>query len=196
MDGYDEVAHTLTESRVLKNTRHPFLTSLKYSFQTKDRLCFVMEYVNGGESFDVLARELNVDLMIQLLPQWSYGSGSQKELGLLQHFGESSMLTSSLEGLYITPQCTILLLLFVLSTVEFPYLDPDSAFTEMLKGSAPQLPCPDSPFVDMPSQQSPSCYHCLEQCEPAEKDILHKKMENILFRHSTLHRGGRWRVVQ
>uniref|UniRef100_A0A667YIH8 non-specific serine/threonine protein kinase n=1 Tax=Myripristis murdjan TaxID=586833 RepID=A0A667YIH8_9TELE len=46
----DEVAHTLTESRVLKNTRHPFLTSLKYSFQTKDRLCFVMEYVNGGET--------------------------------------------------------------------------------------------------------------------------------------------------
>uniref|UniRef100_A0A8D0D3H6 non-specific serine/threonine protein kinase n=1 Tax=Sander lucioperca TaxID=283035 RepID=A0A8D0D3H6_SANLU len=53
----DEVAHTLTESRVLKNTRHPFLTSLKYSFQTKDRLCFVMEYVNGGELFFHLSRE-------------------------------------------------------------------------------------------------------------------------------------------
>ncbi|KAF6718840.1 RAC-beta serine/threonine-protein kinase [Oryzias melastigma] len=45
----DEVAHTVTESRVLQNTRHPFLTTLKYAFQTNDRLCFVMEYANGGE---------------------------------------------------------------------------------------------------------------------------------------------------
>ncbi|XP_033115781.1 RAC-gamma serine/threonine-protein kinase-like [Anneissia japonica] len=52
----DEVAHTLTENRVLKTTRHPFLTSLKYSFQTPDRLCFVMEYVNGGELFFHLSR--------------------------------------------------------------------------------------------------------------------------------------------
>ncbi|CAD7093396.1 unnamed protein product [Hermetia illucens] len=47
----DEVAHTLTENRVLRNTNHPFLISLKYSFQTADRLCFVMQYVNGGELF-------------------------------------------------------------------------------------------------------------------------------------------------
>ncbi|XP_039247785.1 RAC-gamma serine/threonine-protein kinase-like [Styela clava] len=53
----DEVAHTLTESRVLQTTRHPFLTSLKYSFQTKDYLCFVMEYVNGGEIFFHLSRD-------------------------------------------------------------------------------------------------------------------------------------------
>ncbi|KAG8123526.1 hypothetical protein E2320_018899, partial [Naja naja] len=170
---------------------------------------------------------MDEDLMIHLLPQWSYGSGSQKERGLLQHFDESSMLTSSLEvgnnikpnsflhrprasarvknvsfpyyvqGLYITPQCTILLLLFVLSTVEFPYLDPDSAFTDItnlenhrfqysihtlisvtlscLTQNYEGLICehqntfhvsrnakrlsstaslPDSPFVDMPLQQS------------------------------------------
>uniref|UniRef100_A0A672NL48 V-akt murine thymoma viral oncogene homolog 3b n=1 Tax=Sinocyclocheilus grahami TaxID=75366 RepID=A0A672NL48_SINGR len=64
----DEVAHTLTESRVLKNTRHPFLTSLKYSFQTKDRLCFVMEYVNGGEvklfSFTFLGVQVSDVLVI------------------------------------------------------------------------------------------------------------------------------------
>ncbi|KAG8448757.1 hypothetical protein GDO86_015718 [Hymenochirus boettgeri] len=53
----DEVAHTLTESRVLQNTKHPFLTALKYAFQTSDRLCFVMEYANGGELFFHLSRE-------------------------------------------------------------------------------------------------------------------------------------------
>lgn len=72
----DEIAHTLTENRVLQMTNHPFLTvsilvssflapptfcyplqSLKYSFQTHDRLCFVMEYVNGGELFFHLSRE-------------------------------------------------------------------------------------------------------------------------------------------
>lgn len=51
-----EVAHALTENRVLRTTHHPFLISLKYSFQTADRLCFVMEYVNGGELFFHLRR--------------------------------------------------------------------------------------------------------------------------------------------
>ncbi|XP_027205019.1 AKT serine/threonine protein kinase [Dermatophagoides pteronyssinus] len=53
----DEVAHTLTENRVLRYTKHPFLISLKYSFQTEDLLCFVMEYVNGGELFFHLTHE-------------------------------------------------------------------------------------------------------------------------------------------
>lgn len=53
----DEVAHTLTENRVLQNSRHPFLTALRYSFQTHDRLCFVMEYANGGELFFHLSKE-------------------------------------------------------------------------------------------------------------------------------------------
>uniref|UniRef100_A0AC35GFI0 Uncharacterized protein n=1 Tax=Panagrolaimus sp. PS1159 TaxID=55785 RepID=A0AC35GFI0_9BILA len=40
----EEVAHTMTENRVLQKCKHPFLTELTYSFQTIDRLCFVMEF--------------------------------------------------------------------------------------------------------------------------------------------------------
>lgn len=53
----EEVQHTLNESRVLRKIDHPFLTKLIASFQTNDRLCFVMEYVSGGELFYHLSRD-------------------------------------------------------------------------------------------------------------------------------------------
>ncbi|EDQ92160.1 uncharacterized protein MONBRDRAFT_34933 [Monosiga brevicollis MX1] len=53
----EEVEHTMTENTVLQSTNHPFLTTLKYSFQTNELLCFVLEYVNGGELFFHLSRE-------------------------------------------------------------------------------------------------------------------------------------------
>jgi RAC serine/threonine-protein kinase len=53
----EEVGHTLTENTVLQSTNHPFLTGLRYSFQTPELLCFVLEYVNGGELFFHLSRE-------------------------------------------------------------------------------------------------------------------------------------------
>lgn len=52
----DEVARILTESRLLRERYHLFLVSSKYTFQTADRLCFVMEYVNGGELLFHLSR--------------------------------------------------------------------------------------------------------------------------------------------
>eukprot|EP00050_Salpingoeca_kvevrii_P016733 m.58125 g.58125 ORF g.58125 m.58125 type:complete len:481 (+) comp7124_c0_seq1:1-1443(+) len=52
-----ELVHTLTENSVLAKCSHPFLTALAYSFQTKDFLCFVLEYVNGGEVFYHLRKE-------------------------------------------------------------------------------------------------------------------------------------------
>lgn len=36
-------------SVLLKNVRHPFLVGLRYSFQTPEKLYFVLDYVNGGE---------------------------------------------------------------------------------------------------------------------------------------------------
>lgn len=54
----DEVAHTLTENRVLQRCKHPFLTELTYSFQTTDRLCFVMEFAIGGDLYYHLNKEV------------------------------------------------------------------------------------------------------------------------------------------
>jgi len=42
---------------LLKNLKHPFLVGLHYSFQTSDKLYFVLDYVNGGELFFHLQRE-------------------------------------------------------------------------------------------------------------------------------------------
>lgn len=36
-------------SVLMKNIKHPFLVGLHYSFQTTDKLYFVLDYVNGGE---------------------------------------------------------------------------------------------------------------------------------------------------
>lgn len=34
---------------LLKSVQHPFLVGLRYSFQTPEKLYFVLDYVNGGE---------------------------------------------------------------------------------------------------------------------------------------------------
>ncbi len=46
----NEVKNIMAERNVLvRNIDHPFLVSLHYSFQTNDKLYFVLDYVNGGE---------------------------------------------------------------------------------------------------------------------------------------------------
>ena len=46
----NEAKHIMSERNVLvKNITHPFLVGLHYSFQTSDKLYFVLDYVNGGE---------------------------------------------------------------------------------------------------------------------------------------------------
>lgn len=54
----NEQKHIMAERNVLlKNLKHPFLVGLHYSFQTFDKLYFVLDYVNGGELFFHLQRE-------------------------------------------------------------------------------------------------------------------------------------------
>ena len=46
----NETKHIMSERNVLiENVQHPFLVGLHYSFQSSDKLYFVLDYVNGGE---------------------------------------------------------------------------------------------------------------------------------------------------
>jgi len=51
----DAVEHTISEKNVLKRISHPFIVSLKYSFQTADKLYLVLDYLCGGELFTHLS---------------------------------------------------------------------------------------------------------------------------------------------
>uniref|UniRef100_A0A7N6B393 Serine/threonine-protein kinase Sgk1 n=1 Tax=Anabas testudineus TaxID=64144 RepID=A0A7N6B393_ANATE len=53
-----EQKHIMAERNVLlKNVKHPFLVGLHYSFQTTDKLYFVLDFINGGELFFHLQKE-------------------------------------------------------------------------------------------------------------------------------------------
>jgi serine/threonine protein kinase len=51
------IRHTHTERNVLVAVRHPFIVSLKYAFQTEQKLYLIMDYIPGGELFSRLNAE-------------------------------------------------------------------------------------------------------------------------------------------
>jgi len=53
----NEIEHTKSERNILERLNHPFLIELHYSFQTDDKLYFIMEFVNGGELFHHLQKD-------------------------------------------------------------------------------------------------------------------------------------------
>mmetsp|Transcript_19434 Transcript_19434/g.21612 ORF Transcript_19434/g.21612 Transcript_19434/m.21612 type:complete len:331 (+) Transcript_19434:305-1297(+) len=53
----NKVHRVLTEREILATADHPFIVTLHWSFQSKDRLFFVMDYCAGGEFFRVLQRQ-------------------------------------------------------------------------------------------------------------------------------------------
>jgi len=53
----NQVAHTKTETHILKQIRHPFLTRMHFAFQSEGKLYMVLNYLPGGELFYRLKRE-------------------------------------------------------------------------------------------------------------------------------------------
>ncbi|OMJ73299.1 hypothetical protein SteCoe_28051 [Stentor coeruleus] len=49
--------HTITERKILENSKSPFIARLYYAFQTTTKLFMVMEYLNGGELFFHLTQQ-------------------------------------------------------------------------------------------------------------------------------------------
>jgi serum/glucocorticoid-regulated kinase 2 len=46
-----QIDHTKAERALLQALQHPFLMTLRYAFQSKEKLYFVMDYFQGGELF-------------------------------------------------------------------------------------------------------------------------------------------------
>ena len=44
----EQVAYAMSERDVMANLEHPYLVSLRFSFQTQHRLFLVMDYLEGG----------------------------------------------------------------------------------------------------------------------------------------------------
>jgi serum/glucocorticoid-regulated kinase 2 len=53
----NQVQHTKTETTILKQIRHPFLTRMYFAFQSEGKLDMVLNYLPGGELFYRLKRE-------------------------------------------------------------------------------------------------------------------------------------------
>jgi serine/threonine protein kinase len=51
-----QLEHTIAEKSILSRMNHPFLVSMKHTFQTDTKLYFVMEFLQGGELFQHLKR--------------------------------------------------------------------------------------------------------------------------------------------
>ena len=57
MRKFGQVENTKQERRVLEIVNHPFIVKLHFAFQTHDKLCLVLDFVNGGELFSYIAKE-------------------------------------------------------------------------------------------------------------------------------------------
>ncbi|WKY10369.1 hypothetical protein Q1695_002597 [Nippostrongylus brasiliensis] len=135
----EEVTHTLTENRVLQRCKHPFLTELKYSFQTADRLCFVMEFAIGGDLYYHLNREVQTSKEGFSEPRARfYGAEIVLALGYL-HANNIVYRDLKLENLLLDKDGHIKIADFGLCKEEISFGDKTSTFCGTPEYLAPEV---------------------------------------------------------
>nr|AZJ37421.1 AKT-1b [Haemonchus contortus]AZJ37422.1 AKT-1b [Haemonchus contortus] len=135
----EEVTHTLTENRVLQRCKHPFLTELKYSFQTADRLCFVMEFAIGGDLYYHLNREVQISKEGFSEPRARfYGAEIVLALGYL-HANNIVYRDLKLENLLLDKDGHIKIADFGLCKEEISFGDKTSTFCGTPEYLAPEV---------------------------------------------------------
>jgi serine/threonine protein kinase len=50
--------NVLAEREILEKIKNPFIVDLHYAFQTEDKLYFIMDFLNGGELFWHLRKDM------------------------------------------------------------------------------------------------------------------------------------------
>ena len=90
----NQVEHTMTERSVLEYIRHPFIVALRYAFQTKHKLYFVLDYMPGQSTADTTPL-----LLVRPIP--TYG----RTLSLSPHFSFACCLVSAVLGGVLCAMC-------------------------------------------------------------------------------------------
>ncbi|ULT89702.1 hypothetical protein L5515_008097 [Caenorhabditis briggsae] len=135
----EEVAHTMTENRVLQRCKHPFLTELRYSFQTDDRLCFVMEFAIGGDLYYHLNKEVQMNKEGFSEPRARfYGAEIVLALGYL-HANNIVYRDLKLENLLLDKDGHIKIADFGLCKEEIKFGDKTSTFCGTPEYLAPEV---------------------------------------------------------
>jgi len=173
-----EMEHTRSEKSILQKLIHPFLVNLNYSFQTPERLFFVMDYVNGGELFTHLQRDGRFS------PERVKFYAAEIILGL-EYLHNSGIIYRDLkpENILLNAEGHIRLTDFGISKEG---LEADSATTQTLCGTpdylAPEI-LTGNPYTKMVDWWSFGCliYGMTFGIPPFEADNMNELFTKILY---------------
>jgi len=128
------ISCTMTERDILTKVRHPLIIKLYCTFQTAERVGFVMEYINGGQLFYHMRKE---SLFTEDLARFY----AAEIIVALEHLHKSNIIHRDLkpENILITSQGHICLTDFGLAKEEVESDEGASTFCGTLEYMSPEM---------------------------------------------------------